>query len=1038
MAWKVGHPLERDGTNQQQRLPAMLRPENVPVDSRSTEELLAMLYRLAKQFAYFNLDNEIDGSWRDFFPQEFTQGGELTLQNIRSYLFRASQSRDNGPFMSIMLAFLHLYRHLQQDINRLSGEHLKYYYEQILRFKRRAEKPDRAHVIFELSSSVKQHLLPTGSQLKAGKDQQGNALTYVTERDIVLNQTRVAALKSILIEPEGGIFAAEFANSADGLGAPLLSNPPAWPAFGSPSSMQGASLGFALASQLFELREGQRRIELSLHFQELPTEADLESIFARLIPFASGESAWLELQLSDAELSGNNLTLTILAEPEIAPIVAFNSEALDGGLDTVLPVIKLMLDTQRPAYARLKNLQLLRCDVEVSVSASSGQTGLQQLVVENDEGLLDAKRSFQAFGNSPSSGSRLTIGSREAFSKPLTQLSLQIRWSDLPTDANGFADFYNHSGYNSRLQDNSNFQVQLEVLRNGRWQTFGERAQLFSPASGRLSAYRSIDLGPLDLPLAPNLPEFEQLDVSLAQGFIRLNLNQDFGHRSYPRIFATQAAGSREFPNQPYTPTMQSLSLGYTARQNIVLERMGQSAQLFHILPFGSQLVNEGEGVALLPQLTQGSLYIGLEKFHAPQSLQLLFQALEGSADSVEAITREDIAWHYFSESGWKQLQGQEIFSDSTEGLQQPGIVALNIAKDASNNSRELPEQLHWLRLSVNKNPAGAAKLLAIHTQAATAVFSNQDNAAEHLLVPLAAEQITALKPNISAIKKVSQPYESFGGLAPEQDHDFYSRVSERLRHRQRSVNTWDYERLVLNEFPDIYKAKTIQHTGLDRDGRYNEFMPGHLSMVLIPQTRGSHSANALEPKSSVALLERVRRYLLPFGSFFVGKKTGRLHVINPRYEPIRLAFSVGFREGYDSGYYADILNQALKRQLSPWAFDDGAEITFGGKIYKSQLLAFVEQQEYVDYVTDFRMFHLDAGPGIGEMCIAIDFIIRSNEEGDEIEVASASTAASILVSANSHQINILSPGEYPCDDANTCSGIGCMYINIDFEVGLS
>ena len=40
-----------------------------------------------------------------------------------------------------------------------------------------------------------------------------------------------------------------------------------------------------------------------------------------------------------------------------------------------------------------------------------------------------------------------------------------------------------------------------------------------------------------------------------------------------------------------------------------------------------------------------------------------------------------------------------------------------------------------------------------------------------------------------------------------------------------------------------------------------------------------------------------------------------------------------------------------------------GADIAFGGQIHKSMLLEFVENRDYVDFVTDFKMNHFTSEP---------------------------------------------------------------------------
>jgi hypothetical protein len=67
-------------------------------------------------------------------------------------------------------------------------------------------------------------------------------------------------------------------------------------------------------------------------------------------------------------------------------------------------------------------------------------------------------------------------------------------------------------------------------------------------------------------------------------------------------------------------------------------------------------------------------------------------------------------------------------------------------------------------------------------------------------------------------------PYPSFGGRVTEDNAEFYNRVSERLRHKDRAITIFDYERLVLESFPDIYRVKCIDHTD---EGC--ELAPGHV-----------------------------------------------------------------------------------------------------------------------------------------------------------------------------------------------------------------
>lgn len=1047
MSWKIGHPIKRDGTNQQQRLPDALRPEYNPVDDRRAEDLIFFIYRLADQFVYYNENNvaemEDDDGWKTFFTALQDRNGAVTPASIRQYLARTEQRADNSVFMTILLAFLKMFGYVQQDLNTLTQKHLDFYYGQVLGFRRLPPTPDEVHVFFELAPLVRRHYIPAGTALKAGNDNLGKPLTYVTNREIVVNKARLDSIKTSLVTPDGNIYAAKIANSADGRGAPLEGTAPKWPIFGHPDHMQTSTAGFAIASPLLLLKEGMRKVRLLFTFTSIPDKL-VEKDFSRFIAYGSGAEDWIELALQlEGPIDRDQKKVTFLATayPNQPAIVAYNP-ALEGRFDTGFPVIRLSLRQNQPLPEAFKALVISELALSVEVIADENQAGVQDLILQNDTGILDAGSAFQPFGDLPVKGSRFYIGSREVFSKPLDKLTIQLQWAGLPDNEDGFSGYYNL--YPENYKSIYRFTGSFQVLKDGKWSDVLMSKRLFSSESdGSLS---QVQIMTLDHPILNNLhqiagmPEFEALQSALNQGFIRMTLAQDFGHREYSKIFAQIAAkppADKTFPNPPYTPQVQSVSLGYTASQTITPGLGRNKAQFFHLQPFGSSEQTLNTPVNLFPTLPRAALYLGLADFEPPQNLHLLFQVAEGSALPGEVIRREDIEWNYLTKNGWRErpLSGSEILADTTQGLQKSGIIAFNIGSDAAKETTFLPHGLHWIRATIQKNPAGATQAVAIHPQAVTAVFQDNGNDPAHLLAPLFAGAITGLTERDSAVRKVQQPYASFGGAPDEPDGYFYTRVSERLRHKGRAVTLWDMEHLVLQRFPELYEVKALPHTGIDESKQYSEFQPGQTTVVVIPKLLNQNAVNPLQPAVSVALQEEVRRYLLPLTTSFLGHTQNALHVINPRYEPIRLSFSVAFRAGFDRGFYAEVLQAALLRRLSPWAFEAGVDIRFGGRLYKSQLLAFVEEQPYVDYVTDFKMQHANTGPGIGEMSISIDFFVRGSAFGEDVDIAEASTAASILVSEDKHRINILND-QFPCTDPNLCSdGIGCWFIDIDFLV---
>ena len=208
----------------------------------------------------------------------------------------------------------------------------------------------------------------------------------------------------------------------------------------------------------------------------------------------------------------------------------------------------------------------------------------------------------------------------------------------------------------------------------------------------------------------------------------------------------------------------------------------------------------------------------------------------------------------------------------------------------------------------------------------------------------------------------------------------------------------WDYERLLLEAFPQIYKAKCLNHTQYEPNesgtGVYRELAPGHVTIVTIPDQQFHNLRDPFRPYTSLGLLAQIGTFLGQRLSCFA-----QLHVKNPQFEEIKADFKVRLYPGFDESFYLARLNESVIRFLSPWAFPGGGTPSFGGKVYKSVLINFAEEQPYVDYVTDFKLFH--TFQDLND--------VQQTEEGDEVQ---GSKAISILVSARNHVIAALNPAE--------------------------
>ncbi|MEM8900331.1 MAG: hypothetical protein AAGC85_19605, partial [Bacteroidota bacterium] len=601
-------------------------------------------------------------------------------------------------------------------------------------------------------------------------------------------------------------------------------------------------------------------------------------------------------------------------------------------------------------------------------------------------------------------------------------------------------------------------------------------------------------------------------------------------------------------PNPPFTPVINNIFLNYSATASTE-----QSDLLFfHIHPFEKtfekvfpltekeeSLTDASLSFALLPQfqikprrvdgkplkLIEGALYIGLEKLIVPNTIPLLFQLAEGTANPDVGEAR--VSWAYLKDNEWVEEEEElEILGlpDPTLGLVKSGIVQLSIPAEANTTHTILADGLHWLRVAVDKHVAAVSEAISIHPQAAKATFldrgrihigirdiqpgeevelslqlvnpeginsslplvdswyylrqnewrwldtakyilndeteglrkagklllklptditdedtlltegffwfrvdifqqsgvidipvsartpqvsiqfSERQSDFERLVKPLPMGSLNKPLKNDATLKSVTQYYPSFGGKIAEKSTNFYTRVSEHLRHKGRGIALFDYERLILDQFPEIFRVKCIRHMLPNSQpalGNNNDYTiaPGFVTIAVIPSLINKTFANPFQPKADLSVLKRIEQFLQQKISPFVN-----VCVLNPMYESIRVSSSIAFREGFSPIFYKQELAQEISRFLAPWAFDDGAEIVFGGKMYASSLIQFIEKRRYVDFVKDFR---IDLGivdlVDPSDPCQE-DFRLLFPAQGTGT-VIKASNVRSVLTSSGQHEI---------------------------------
>jgi hypothetical protein len=1022
------HPLLRDGTSQQQRLLKALLPSYVSVDERSMDDLIAFAKKYAEEINFFDQNNDPNGNWVDFFKFELDE-----------------KNRETEPHYALFAAFLDLFRVAQDDLNTITKRHLDFYYRDVLQLKEKPAVPDQVFVVFELAKLVSTELVKKNAELKAGKDGLGKELIYKTDKDLVINKAGIQELKAIFADKtlDYQIYASPVANSSDGLGGKLTDDELKWRTFGRNGfavvDRQKGDVGFALSSPVLFMAEGNRAVTVKLTFNK-PVGIGASVLATVFRTQFSGEKNWIEplaaTPLNTVTVSGNSITINRVLTQAQKPVIAFDPSKLSGTFSSSWPVMKILLEKNAPTfiYSLIKDLVLVSADITVNVS------GVKNLTLFSDTAKLKADKPFEPFTSRPLIGSSFYIGSTEAFSKKLDSVSVNLTWQGLPTLSNGFRSYYHNylPADDNSLRTNSGFQAEVSILDGKDWVKLGKQ-RLFSdhsealPAAVAVSAevvsgaillmsftvsklddLRVMTINSSDLTSVPRDPQMvpaTTIDATTFKGFMKMELvDVDFGHKDYTISITQQVLKANHdnttpaLVNPPYTPTVKEISLSYTSSATITFaqnnaEDFNNRVDLFyHVHPFGVSelhpyLFIQPTLLNLLPQFKdEGNLYVGINGLKPAQIVSILFKVAEGSANPD--FEKQEVHWSYLVNNQWRDFPKTKILSDGTNGLLTSGILVFDVPSEATNTNTVLTSGLHWIRATVTDFSGAVCDLIDVKAQAVAATFSDNGNDPEHLRLPFPAKTISKLRVNDPRISTVAQPYASFGGKVAEQSNDFYTRVSERLRHKHRAVTIWDYERLVLEKFQSVYKVKCISHTE-DKPLNYSELRPGHVTLIAISNLRNKNLVNPLQPKTSLTVLEEIHDYISTLTTCWV-----ELDVRNPSFEEIRTTFNVRFLPGFDNGFYAQQLQEDIRKFLSPWAYEGGTDIVFGGNIHRSVILNFVEELAYVDFVSCFRMDQ-----------------ITSTETFSDIEEAAPTSAASVLVSAVSHLITVLETDDCKCDD---------------------
>jgi len=934
--------------------------------------------------------------------------GQLAAK-ARFFLTRSlTEKQNHPPHTALFLSFLTLLQKSQVDLNQMTERHLRFYYNQTLKLFPAPVSPDRAYVTFELAQQAEPCILEKGTSLIAGSGAKPDTPIFRTLENIKITSSKVASFKAISVRRSHAslelpqvksITTWDVANSKNGLGEPLEKPKLGWHPFGAEKAMpldQPLNIGIAITAPILQMSGGDRRVTMTLSFRPDDQHTIAEAVSAYRTQLSSihsdgrlGEKLFSEhlssaflVQLSTAtgyfdasdvvldasEATDDQLSVRFLVPASAPPILP-----PDAGVENPFVMLRLNPKARVLAYTAFKDVNLSGVSIAVEVK------GLRNLEISNALGPVDPTKPFPPFGPLPIPGGALYFKAPELSQPGVECVKLTVDWEGLPRAP---ADFKTHyTGYAPEVTNNS-FTFSLARSDGQIWNTM--------PIGTDETTSRSYDF-PLFRNLGHNkgiathsewnvkcnskgaMPQRDGVEAAraLGAGALRVELTgpeHGFGQTSYPRIVAqvsTQNAQNAQkllakllpknaqipLPKEPILPLISGVSIEYSAKASRANKSDANAIHVYDLHALGKMTPAFGSRFLADDFEFDGRLMIGLDDVNPPEVVSLFFDLDDSVAPTWsknDGFPRPKWRWSYLAGDRWRALPDEAILLDETNGLSGHGIIRIALPRDIAKSEDALSPALFWISITVEGD---VRRYGNIHNVTAQAVRAERDvsqiNA--QLAPQLPANALKRLEIANPQIAKIKQPRPSSGGRAAEDDTKFRTRVSERLRHKDRAIQPEDFADIVLEEFPEISDVRCLRNSA------------GPVTLVVTGRRDLGHGARAilvpLKRRFEIAQWLKVRS-----SPWAVG-----LNVRNPSYETIKVSARIVASQGETTGVVRGI-RETVDRIIAPWLFDMDAPMQIGnGVLDLADLGARLQDVSSVKKVTGLSATHVfETQPAFG------------------------------------------------------------------------
>ncbi|MCL1123205.1 hypothetical protein [Shewanella surugensis] len=1047
------------GQSQSSRGLVQLATGYFAVEERSFSGWLDYMRRFASELRFVDGESQtINGRWLSALPDvvqsvalQALLAGEPVTDDINALAAR--------PDIAGLLAFFTMMQYPFEQFKRFTERHQQHYYRDVLGFKTQPPVADKSHLVLSLQDDVPSMTLLAGTQFSGGEDQAGNPLIYQTKTNALINHAQVDKVLSLsrqrgsgeLLLTTGQDIEQEIEMPAEGVLTFGEAN------LNTPDIQRLPELGFTLVSPELYLSGGLRTLRLNFTVKEGGSLAafDITQYFDLSISGAEGmlpltsATPFCRIKVMDREVE-------IKLERLFPPITTYVDDSLTLAEQAVLPqepFISFVLKRSMYAGSYGDNdgddevLRQLRSGIFTRINLTVIVEGVSGIIASNSNGQLDTSEPFTPFTHEPRIASVFEFTHPELLVKQVQQAQLSFNWLDRPIDWNehylAYRKYRDAKAINAVTDATLTDWIvsRVDVFYSDKLDAVLNAAALFGPDKPHNNVHQHVltftEIQEFNYYQYSELPHDDN-DLSNWPKQYKLVLTaNDFGHGDYSQV--VQYAAFKNLPiynntaedgqvlltvNQPYTPTLDTVQLNYQSQAEFTREGASGRHKLQYIHPLGRQFMEGGasDSITLLPQLNAlGYLYIGLSGVTAPGQFRLYFQL--DPVDGSNINDNPEVDWHYLTDSGWaffdsSNLGSARIIEDSTYKLLDSGVVTfelpeLEIGENFTGDSR------FWIRLSISEQAASTesialySRIRQVYAQGVEVELVGLDNDATHFITPLVAESISSLVTSEPDISEVLQPYASFGGKSAEPASILAVRASERLRHKNRAMTAWDYEHLVLAQFPELFLVRCFANRSVENSQVSQPLSPA-LAQVAVMVVPVNHNPDILQPKVPLYLKRRIQRYVEQVAPLGVISK-----VYDPVYEEVELELFAKILSDYDIESVEGQLNQMIVDYMTPWNGTDSNNQDVAKEIYLTELAMVLERHAAVEKIYVMR----------AQQTLVNDDILRYSAKDEDDNRIEPSELGAILVPKPNHKISLFNT------DVELFEGIGKYRLELDFIV---